>query len=446
MKLYLMRHCAVPIPPGIPKPADTPLDPVGVKQAHVMRKFLKRAGVNPDVIISSDFTRAEETALIMQRKDTPLKTTPWLHPTTGGPQDPTGALNSIAALAGDAKAVLVVTHGPLIQLILAAVAVNFVDEGWYFEHGAIAYINTHESRFRWMVTPKLGAHIVGEQPKKVENLLKTARESISLAENLMAATKQATIVPLRNQMRAAVSDRWKRQKRRVLKALRKHDLSADATSTRAVLAQVIPFRDPKFAKQHAKVKSAAYSQGAQHAADQLGIDQTTGAVGAVEADPQKPIAAGVVLGLPKPSPTLMASEGSDLEDFLDNTTVDRAADALKDLGDTLSAKDVIAAIGKMFDEFSDPTGDKLSRADTVAMHAVSDGYHAGSNSTAQAAADAGQQVEKQWDIGDDGCEICTANADEGWIDNDEPHGSGDFEPPAHPNCDCSESYRIAEEE
>jgi phosphohistidine phosphatase SixA len=444
MKLYLMRHCAVPIPPGIPKPADTPLDPVGVKQAHVMRKFLKRAGVNPDVIISSDFTRAEETALIMQRKDTPLKTTPWLHPTTG-PQDPTGALNSIAALAGDAKKVLVVTHGPLIQLILAAVAVNFIDEGWYFEHGAIAYINTDASRFRWFVTPKLGAHIIGVNPKKVENILETARESLALAENLMAATRQAVVLPLRNQMRAAVSARWQRQKKRVLKALRKHDLAADVTSTQAMLASVIPFRDPKFAKQHSKVKSAAFNQGAQHAAGQLGV-YFGGAVQAVEADPKKPIAAGIALGLLKPSPSQMESEGGDLEDFLDNTTVERAHNVLADMGDSFTLKDAATAIGKMFDQFSDPTGDKLSRADTVALHAVSDGYHAGGNSTAQEAADAGQQVEKRWDVGAEGCPICQANADEGWIDNDEPHGSGDFEPPAHPNCDCSEVYRIAEEE
>ena len=436
MKFYLMRHCAVPIPPGVPKSPDTPLDPVGIMQAHVMRKFLKRVDVWPDIIISSDFARAEETAQIMQRKDTPLKTTPWLRPTPG-PQDPTGALNSIAALADDAKAVLVVTHGPLIQQILAALAFNFVDEGWYFEHGSIAYINTHESRFRWFVTPKLAAHIVGKNPKKVENLLKTARESLAIAENLMAAARQAVILPLRNQMRAAVSDRWKRQKRRALKALRKHDTSADLVSTQAMLAQVIPFRDPKFGFKHTVIKSAAFTQGAAHAGSQLGIDQTTGAMGAVEAAKPK---------LPKPTPSLLDTEGGDLQDFLDNTTVDRAHTALADMGDSFTLAGAITAIGALFDGFSDPGQDKLSRADTVALHAVSDGYHAGANATATQAVNAGQQIEKQWEIGDEGCPVCQANADEGWIDNDEPHGSGDFEPPAHPNCDCSESYRIADSE
>ena len=142
----------------------------------------------------------------------------------------------------------------------------------------------------------------------------------------------------------------------------------------------------------------------------------------------------------------MDREGGELEDFLDDTTVERAHNALKDMGDSFTLAGAAVVIGKMFDDFSDPTEDKLSRADTVALHAVSDGYHAGGNSTAQEAADAGHQVEKRWDIGAEGCPICQANADEGWIDNDEPHGSGDFEPPAHPNCDCSEVYRIADSE
>ena len=68
MKFYLMRHCAVDIPTGQPKPEDIPLDPVGELQAHVMRKFLKRVDVWPDVIISSDLPRAEDTAKIIDEE------------------------------------------------------------------------------------------------------------------------------------------------------------------------------------------------------------------------------------------------------------------------------------------------------------------------------------------------------------------------------------------
>jgi phosphohistidine phosphatase SixA len=447
VKVYLMRHSCVGVKPGVTKPPDIPLDATGRRQAHVMRKFLKVVDVKPDIILSSDLPRAEETAQIMQRGDTPLKTTPWLRPGGDGSAsspEVAGAWNAINALAGDAKSILIVTHGPLIQALLASIAFNFVDERWYYEHGAIAYINTHESRFRWIVTPKLAAHIVGSNPKKVENVVDAARESLKVAENLMAATRQATILPLRNKMRAAVTDRWKRQKRAVLKAMRKHDAPNDLTSTQAVVAQVIPFHDKTFLKKHAAIKGAAFTSGASHAQDQLGV-YVGGSVQGIEADPKRPAMVGAVAAglLPKPNPQTIDSEGNELEGFLDNTTVDRAHTALADLGADFTSSSAIAAIGKLFDEFSDPEPGVLSRADTVGLHTVSDGYHAGGNAMASDAA-LSNTVEKRWDIGDEGCPICEANSDEGWIDNDEPHGSGDFEPPAHPNCDCSESYRIAE--
>jgi phosphohistidine phosphatase SixA len=431
VKLYLMRHCATDEGPQMD--ALRTLDPAGAQQAKVMRKFLKRADVWPDVIISSDFARAEDTAEVMQRGDTAVLTTPWLRPDG----DPVNAWNSILALAGKAKAVLVVTHGPLIQPLLASVAFCFLDEKWNYEHGSIAYINTDESRFRWFVTPKLAAHIVGEDPKEVENPVEAeeiARGSLRLAENLMANTRAATITPLRNQMRAAVSDRWKRQLKRVKRAIRKSK-GLDAASAQAMLATVIPFRDPKFAKRHAAVKSAAYNAGVAHVAGQLGID-VRGAVQGIEAV-RKPV-------IPKPNRQSIDDQGYNLEDELDQTTVDRAHNALKGIADTFTVAGAIAALQQLFDGFEDPGTGKLSRADTVALQTVSDGYHAGGKDTASEVSDSGDQVEKRWETGGDACETCQANEDEGWVPDDEAHGSGDFEPPAHPNCDCSETYRIAE--
>jgi phosphohistidine phosphatase SixA len=453
MKIYMMRHCATQ--EGPQDDPDRGLDPTGALQAHVMRKFLKRVNVKPDMIISSDFARAEETAKIMQRGDTPLKTTPFLRPdgdVSAASKVVASAWKSVLKLAGDSKSVLIITHGPLIQALLASIAFNFLDTEWFFEHGSIAYVNTNESRFRWFVTPKLAAHIIGKKnPKKVENVVEAeeiARGALSLAENLMANTRAATITPLRNQMRRAIGDRWKRQLKRVKRAIRK-SRGLDATSAQAMLATVIPFKDPKFSKRHNAVKRAAYQTGVHHAAGQLGID-IGGAVQAVEA-PFAPMFPGRREAMrkpivPTPDKDSINDQGYNLEDELDKTTVTRAHNALADIASTFTVGTALAAMTDLFNGFEDPGSGKLSRADTVALQTVSDGYHAGGKDTAAEVSDAGEQIEKQWDIGDEGCPICQANADEGWIPNDEPHGSGDLEPPAHPNCDCSESYRIADKE
>ena len=457
MKAYLMRHCLTDVGPQMD--ADRELDETGEAQAQVMRKFAKRAQVNPDIIISSDFARAHDTAKIMQRGSTLIITTPLLRPDG----DQSKAWKFIAKEVGKVKkdpdegatAVLIVTHGPLIQSLLAAVAQGFLDERWMFHHGAIAYCNTHEGRFRWYVNPKLAAHLTGEDPKEVENPLGESgvdalRRMLSidddteaiigrilgLSENLMADARRSTIEPLRNQMRTAVTMRWKKQARRVRKALRSHTVE-DAMTTSAVLAQVIPFHDAFFTKHHNRIKRDAYTAGTQHAAAQLGVN-FGGAVQGIEASSAQTVKRKPVI--PTPDDQSISNDGDDLEDQLDKTTVDRAHTAMMGI-DPFTVAAATAAIGLLFNGFTDPGDGKLSRADTVALQTVSDGYHGGGRDTATEVADAGMVVEKSWETQDNPCEICIANEAEDWIPYDAPHDSGDYEPPAHPNCACSEVYR-----
>lgn len=448
MKAFVMRHCLTDL--GQQNNPDRTLDDTGTAQAHVMRKFLKRAQVHPDLIICSDFARAHDTAKIMQRGDTPIITTPLLRP--DGDQSTAWAFiqKEVAKLGKDpddsAPSVLIVTHSPLIYSLWAAVAIPaFVDQDWQFHHGAIGYCNTTEARFRWYVNPKLAAHIVGENPKKVENpigeagilgVLKqriddaTAASFHRFVENLMADSRRSTIEPLRNQMRTAVTMRWAKQLKRVKRALRKHT-AVDPTATAASLAQVIPFHDPFFALHHNRIKADAYRAGAQHAAAQLGID-IEGAVQGIEAA-RKPT-------IPTPGALKIRDDARQLETELDNTTVDRAHKALHDL-DPFTLAGAMVAMNTLYSGFTDPGSGKLSRADTVALGTVSGGYHAGTKDTASAVADSGLTVEKTWETEDDPCVICQANEAEGYIPADAPHDSGDFEPQAHPNCACSEVYR-----
>lgn len=53
--------------------------------------------------------------------------------------------------------------------------------------------------------------------------------------------------------------------------------------------------------------------------------------------------------------------------------------------------------------------------------------------------DLGLEVKKEWLLGENPCEICQANNDQGAIDLDDEFESGDAAPPAHPNCECAVS-------
>jgi len=406
MKIYLMRHCLAE--EGDEMDAERGLTDVGEKQTKVMRKFLKRANVRPDIIISSDFVRAVATAEGVLRKKTEYVQSPALRPDG----TPPSAWKAVRKLAGDAKAVLVVTHGPLVQQMLASVAFCFLDEDWEYPHGSVAYINTHQGKFRWFVDPKLAAHLVGKKPKSVENPLDAefAGATKKLAEHLLKSEKATIVDPLIAKLTTAVALRFRRQYAK---------LKAAVQSGSPIQATMLHLRDPQFAKVYLKVTAAAYQGGAQHTAVQLGVRLSEAA--------KTPIAR-----LPGPTRT-----AADLEDDLDETTQDRIANVTKSaFAQGMTIAGVLGVVGAAFADMED------SRAATIAVGEVSDAFHAGGLDVAEEAGD----IEKRWEAQPDACEICEDNEMQGWIDSDEEFDSGDDAPPAHPNCRCSIAFRKAAEE
>lgn len=457
MKLYLMRHCATD--DGAEMTQSRPLNDTGEMQAHAMRKFMKLAEVDPDVIISSDFTRARQTAGLVRRGDTPIKTTPFLQPAAAcDDKYVASAIKSILKLAGDAKTVLVVTHGPLIQRLLAAVAFNFQDENWGWEHGALAYVNTGDSRFRWFVTPKLAAHVTGaEEPKDVENeplteaerveLKAFCHEALKLAGNLRRAHKAAAVDPLIATVKAATQRRFRKQRARVLHAVRRFAGSPwtdiNYVPIRMKVQAAISFNDPNFANSFNMATSIARGAGAAHVSAQIGLLPTSpfvasneGAKRAVEASDQPR------RSLSNPLPPGQRS-AKDLEGELDHTT-DAALGAIVTKafqpGNPLTISATLDAMKQAFAQYIDGVDGQLSRSDTVARSEISAAYHGGGADVVKLAPHS-RDIEKQWSVQDNPCPTCIANAAMGWILADQPFDSGDDTAPAHPNCMCSVDYQ-----
>ena len=157
VRLYLQRH-AEPVP-GHPLDATRPLTSEGRKQAAQMAAFLVADIGRVDIVISSPFARAIETAEIMaDALGSYVATTTMLEP-DAKPED---AWNEIERLGQQSQDVLIVGHDPSINLLLAWL----INGGSIrFEHAAIAHVmqktmqrNTHEqvvARLMWFVDPDL---------------------------------------------------------------------------------------------------------------------------------------------------------------------------------------------------------------------------------------------------------------------------------------------------
>lgn len=427
MKLYLMRHAHAA--EGDREDRTRTLDDVGELQCEVMRKFMKTCHLEPDVILTSEFARAVDTAEYLQRKDAEVIQVPALNPpdvSADLDKAVTAAWSAVLKLAKDAKTVMVVTHGPLIQPFLAAVAFG-VNQAWEFAHGTMVYANTHESKLRWIVTPKLAAHLADEDPKDVENPPDPdVYEPEEMAEALREA-QRAVVQPQVTQVRKALRIRWRAQ----LKNLEENGLPLlkNAFDDRMQGATVpsgdvgralasIPIRHKQFGVKFRKATRAAYDAGAELLTDQLPAKVTEA--------PRKP------QNLPGPT-----REPGELEDELDQTTEERTSSFIgQAFKDGLAYGALVLGTRALFNGFDD------TRGKTTAFHEVWGGYQAGKRDVARAHE---ATLEKSWNIGAEGCEICQGNAEDGWIPEDAPHDSGDDSPPAHPNCDCDEDYRPVEE-
>jgi phosphohistidine phosphatase SixA len=435
MKVYIQRHCLTD--EGEQMDAARTLNAIGEEQAHVMRKFLKAIGVKPDVIISSDFARAHDTAKIMQRGDTPLLTTAKLRP--DGKADK--AWTAILKLAGDAKTVLIVTHSPLIYPLTRAVAFCFDDSRtWVWTHGAICYCNPQNGpQFRWFVPPKLAAHVIEhDDPKELESPLgETARAlyadgCIAIAENLRRAHKAAALDPLIEKLKAATRRRFRRQWTRVKMTmnnkLKPRWQGIAYGEVRSNLQHAIDIRDPRFAKVFLVSTAAARAAGETHVTEQLMSPNVT--PNAREA--KKPFSP------PRSS--------DDIEDDLDDTTDRETGSKLSDafaVAKPLGFAAVFQILRDQFAQYTDGIDGQVSRAETVAVTEISGAYHGGG---ASVASDSDSPVLKTWAAEDDACPSCQANADMGEIPSDAPFDSGDMEPPVHPNCRCSVDYRVADDD
>lgn len=365
-----------------------------------MRHFIKDAHLKFDVVLCSEFSRALQTVKA-------LKIDKYGASHAFDPNAETQAawvkLMAIAELQGppDDTKILLVTHHPLIEKLVASIAFGISPDHEVFAHCTLIRLDTHPlpeevHPLRWIVTPNLANRLTESE------LIAAAT---NLKESLDQAGKASVVNPLIDRLRGAVSRHfareWGEYKRK---------------------GKIGKYNDGSFVRVFNSVTDRAYSGGADHAAGQLGMLKE-----AAYTTKRRPLGYTV--------------RGEDVEKELRGTTNDRISE-IKTAGvaaELTAAADILDQIRQQFKDWG---GD---RALTIATHEVSLAFHTGGADMATIVAEeTGSYVTKSWAVQDDPCEICQENADEGPLSEDEQFPSGDAYPPAHPNCKCSIDYGRAE--
>lgn len=396
MKLFLMRHAHAE--EGARDDAKRGLTKKGREQCDVMRQFIKDAGLKFDHVLCSMFKRAIQTERELKLLNTHGTTTNALSPSA----DVVDAWEAIQEYVdpdkGEDTKLLVITHHPLIEKLVSSIAFGFSPDVESFAHCTLLRLDTHPlpdevHPLRWIVTPNLANRL------QEAELIEAAGR---VQKHLGHAEKSHMVDPLIAKMADAIARRFRSQAR---------------TYKRYGSIDLPPTVDTVFRQAFRRLTKAAYESGAWYVEQSLD--------GTREAQ--------------KPKRTLPGydRDAEDLEDEIDQTSHDELTSitygAIAAAGLSAIKKAGIAKLNEWTQQ----------RTQMIALNEISKPFHAGGSDVVIEIRKEGRHVERHWDTQDDPCELCQENEEAGWIGEDEQYPNFPEGPPGHPNCQCSESYRIA---
>lgn|GEM_PF-105765 len=139
MKLFLMRHAEAES--GMQMDPTRKLTPTGKDQARMMGKWLARQVEKPEIILQSNFHRARSTA---QRVGKQLGLAPMICPQLDPENEPEIAWKAIKDIGKDkgVQSVIAITHGPLVEKMLAYLTGSNLPNQFHFAHATIAMFET----------------------------------------------------------------------------------------------------------------------------------------------------------------------------------------------------------------------------------------------------------------------------------------------------------------
>ena len=161
MKLYLVRH-AIAEEAGTPGYEDDSLRPLTEKGREKMRRIaqaLRDMGVEPDLIVSSPYVRASQTASILAKElkyKEELSYSDFLTP-MGEPNDMIGEINEKFSV----DELMLVGHEPNLSSLASVLLAGNPDLSINFKKGGVCCLSVDDLHYdrkavlEWLVTPKI---------------------------------------------------------------------------------------------------------------------------------------------------------------------------------------------------------------------------------------------------------------------------------------------------
>jgi phosphohistidine phosphatase len=178
MIIYIVRHASAGEHMANPKKDEKrPLDADGIEQCGYVGRALAAMNVQPEVIVSSPFKRATQTAALVGNEigyEGKIQLEPAMQPEASF-ADFRRMLEKYAKY----EAVMVVGHNPSITEFLARIITKSANEALLeFKKGAVARVETvrHAARLNWFLTPKMARAIQTAAAAAVKSHPKTSRK------------------------------------------------------------------------------------------------------------------------------------------------------------------------------------------------------------------------------------------------------------------------------
>ncbi len=161
MNLYLFRH-GIAVERGLPGYQDDsqrPLTPKGAARIHRIAQAIKRLGIEFDLILSSPYLRAHQTAQIVASFygiEEKLQLSENLIPTN----PPSALIGEIHEIYAGALSILIVGHEPYLGALAGMLLAGDEKVALAFKKGGLCKFSIAEliygrcATLEWLVTPK----------------------------------------------------------------------------------------------------------------------------------------------------------------------------------------------------------------------------------------------------------------------------------------------------
>jgi phosphohistidine phosphatase len=161
MNLYLLRHGIAVVRDDLDfkRDAERPLTPEGNRQLRQNAAAMRKMGLRFDLILSSPYLRAKQTAEIVAKSLKQQKKLAFSNELTPG-GNPRVLIQHLNAAHPKPKAVLLVGHEPYLSRLIGLLTTGETNLGMDLKKGGLCKLETEElshgrcATLAWLLTPK----------------------------------------------------------------------------------------------------------------------------------------------------------------------------------------------------------------------------------------------------------------------------------------------------